>query len=282
MHKTISAIVSETNKSENKDNMGEFTIDASNYVFVTDGLNPFDSSLNSSTDVINSFHKSISRLSPDDINFLHSYMEKLYKKSKPNLLKFNNKNNEEKILGNTAILVSENEDRIIIVHSGNGAIWHIKGNFNYLTDDLLFPWNTINLLNPFLLSEKVKKFSNKQDLRCQDNKKSTPCIIELQKDKQHGDIILICTDGIYSTEQVKGGTEKGIWASKNKIYMFKIFSCLNHFFRSEKLQDKNNLEHLLKLYLKELKPFLTDDATIGVLITSAALEYQKKMNQVEF
>ncbi|HXA01722.1 MAG TPA: hypothetical protein VNW99_07025 [Cytophagaceae bacterium] len=275
MNYTIVATASETNRSQNKDNKGEFKVDSSNYIFVTDGLT---SSEDSPQTVINSFHESIARLSSPDISFLHSFMSKLYKKVKPDLLKFHNKRNVAKGLGTTAILVSESHDKIVIAYSGNGAIWHIKGNFNSFPDSFLFPWNSFHLLNSYKFSKKSKTTQNQPASDHTGNEK-TPSIIEIQKDKQYGDIILICTDGIYSTNQLKDKNAKGIWISRNRIYMLKILSCLNHFFHSNKLRDSNALKGILKLYMQELKPFLTDDATIGILITSAAIKWQDKAKQ---
>jgi serine/threonine protein phosphatase PrpC len=276
MHYTIVATASETNKSKNQDNNGEFKVDSSNYVFVTDGLNSIGNPQHASHAVIDSFHESIARLAPQDINFLHSYMGKLYQKTRQGTLRSSHKKNAEKILGNTAILVCEKPDKIIIAHSGNGAIWHIKGNFNSFPDSFSFPWNAFNLLNPYKSSGKAKAVTIQPDSDNTNSGEYTPTIIEIQKNKEYGDIILICTDGIYSTNQLKDKNEKGVWTTKNKIYIFKIFSYLNHFFHSNKLQDSNALKEMLKLYLQELKPFLEDDATIGILITSAAIECQDK------
>jgi PPM family protein phosphatase len=278
MYNTITVTASETNKSENQDGKGEFEVDSSNYVFVTDGLNSSVYSPEDSQNIVNSFHRSIARLAPQDIKFLHSCLNKFYNKAKQGSVRFDKKEQAEKTLATTSILVTEIEDRIIIAYTGNGAVWHIKGNFNSLPDSFLFPWNAFHLLNQYKFSGKAGRNQYQSGLNNDNDEENSPSIIEIQKDKQYGDIILICTDGIYSTNHLKGKNEKGIWIRKNKIFILKIFSYLNHFFHSGKSQDKDTLKEILKLYLQELKPFLVDDATIGVLITSDAIGWQNKAN----
>lgn len=270
MYNTISAAVSETNKFQNHDKKGEFKVDSSNYVFVADGQNSSECSKTILQLNAESFYEIILRLGPLDINFLHSYMNQLYKDQKSDLLRFYNKKKCTEVSANTAILVSEKDDKIIIAYSGNGAIWHFKGDFNSFPDSSLFSWDALNLLNSCNFSQKTKTAQTGNDLE------TIPSFIEIQKDKQYGDIILICTDGIYSSDLSKNKQEKGVWLRKNKIHMLKFFSYLNHFFHSNRLLNSNTLKKILKLYMQELKPFLTDDATIGILVTAGALEYQGK------
>ncbi len=60
--------------------------------------------------------------------------------------------------------------------------------------------------------------------------------------------------------------------------MLKFFEYLKHFFKTNTHYSKESLEETLKLYLEELKPTLDDDATIGIIITKEALNYQNQIN----
>jgi hypothetical protein len=60
--------------------------------------------------------------------------------------------------------------------------------------------------------------------------------------------------------------------------MLKFFEYLKHFFKSNQLYNKESIEQIINLYLEELKPTFDDDATIGILATTEALNYQNQIN----
>ena len=102
--------------------------------------------------------------------------------------------------------------------------------------------------------------------------------IELEKDNEYGDIIMICTDGIYSGDQLKAGkNDKGTWV-KYEPSMLKFFENISRFFKNNQLYNRESIEHILNQYLDEIKPMLDDDATIGILITQKTLNYQNEIN----
>ena len=113
-----------------------------------------------------------------------------------------------------------------------------------------------------------------------------PTVIQIDKDDVFfGDIVLICTDGIYSFDQVPIGKLKdgSVWISGEKT-MSLFYESLNQYFENnyDNLTDES-LQIATQAYLEQLKngQVIDDDATIGILITSKALIYQKKyQNQV--
>jgi hypothetical protein len=60
--------------------------------------------------------------------------------------------------------------------------------------------------------------------------------------------------------------------------MLKFFEYLKDFFKVNQYYGKEFIEQMLKNYLEEIKPTLDDDATIGILITKEALNYQNEIN----
>ncbi|MCX6294839.1 MAG: PP2C family serine/threonine-protein phosphatase, partial [Bacteroidetes bacterium] len=206
----------------------------------------------------------------------------MYQQAKTELVNFSKevlKDKEEiseDLFGTTAITVFETENKIFIAYVGNGAIWHIRGSYSVFTSPYLFPWNAINLLNPHTLPENGKEalyrlFTDKNDFN-----ECIPTVIEISKDEEFGDIILICTDGISSADQAKAGkNEKGIYV-KYESSILKFYEYLSAFFKSPESYSQKDLSGTLNKYLEELKPTFDDDATIGVLITKEALNYQSK------
>ncbi len=60
--------------------------------------------------------------------------------------------------------------------------------------------------------------------------------------------------------------------------MLKFFEYLNHYFKINQLYNKESILQTMNMYLEELKPTFDDDATIGILITTKALNYQNQIN----
>jgi hypothetical protein len=185
---------------------------------------------------------------------------------------------DENLFGTTLISVIETDDKIKISYVGNGAIWHIRGNFNEFPSSYLFPWNAINILNPHTIPENGKEVLYRLISNNEDFTECIPSVIELEKDNEYGDIIMICTDGIYSVDQIKAGkNEKGTWV-KYEPSMLKFFENISRFFVNIKLYNKEGIEQILKQYLEEIKLMLDDDATIGILISQKTLNYQNEIN----
>ena len=280
---SVFATATITNKRENQDSKGIISKEMFNAVLVADGLGSYKYAQKASNSVIESFLKELKNL--EDISSLD--FESVFKIAKEELVKLSkimttkDESETDNLFGTTAIALVETKKSIKIGYVGNGAIWHIRGNFNEFPAVYSFPWNAVNFLNPHSISENGKEalyrlISDYKD----DYRESVPSVIEIKKDLQQGDILMICTDGIFSEDQRKmfNHKEKGALVQYEKT-MKKFFDYLKQFFEQNCEYTNENLETALNSYLSEMKPSLDDDATLGVLITQCALDYQNKKNK---
>ena len=284
---SIIAHATETKKAENQDDGGCFSGTNFNALFIADGLGSYKYAKKSSEVVINFF-----KAKADEFNSSEQpqnsipIFNSVFQGAKQKLIDYANENfteeekKEDNLLGTTAISIFETKDKIKISYTGNGAVFHIRANFNEFPEFYLFPWNAINLLNPHTIPEKGKEALYKLISNSSDFDECIPSIIEIEKDKSMGEIIMICTDGVFSPDQVKAGkNDKGIWVKyENSITEF--FKHINHFFKTVQDYNSENLLEILKLYLSQIKPTLDDDATLAVLITNEALNYQRQKHTV--
>jgi serine/threonine protein phosphatase PrpC len=281
---SVIATATITNKTENQDCKGQYECDSFKAVFVADGLGTFKYAKQSSERVIDFFKAQAIGFKDGAIENPRPDFIEVFKKAKEKLIDFANENigqeekNEQNLYGTTVVTLFETEEKIVVAYVGNGAIWHIRGNFNEFPETYTFPWNALNYLNPHTIPENGKEALYRLISNSDDFSECIPTILELRKDKSIGDIFMICTDGIYSADQLKAGkNEKGVWV-KYELAILKFFECLKHFFKNNYLYDKESLEQIINLYLEELKSTFDDDATIGVLLTKDALNYQNKIN----
>lgn len=280
---SVIATATITNKSENQDCKGKFECENFNAMFVADGLGTFKYAKQSSERVIDFFKTQASDLKSVGKNPKPNFVE-AFKQAKEKLTAFANENineedkNEQNLFGTTAITVFETEEKVSVAYVGNGAIWHIRGNFNDFPDAYLFPWNAVNYLNPHTIPENGKEALYRLISNSADFSECIPTVFEIAKDKSVGDIFMICTDGIYSADQLKAGkNDKGVWV-RYEPAMLKFFEYLKHFFKNNQLYNKESIEQTINQYLEELKPTFDDDATIGILITTEVLNYQNQIN----
>lgn len=183
--------------------------------------------------------------------------------------------------GTTLIVSLEDDERVKLAYVGDGAIWHIRGNFNYFHVAQLLPWNALNYLNPHSVQNSqgipvVYRLISISD----DESETVPTILEIVKDNlSYGDIFMICTDGIYSFNQVciaRHSKDGSIWVSGEKT-MSLFYQHLSQYFAANYDLTDNSLAEAMHKYLNTLneQKILDDDATIGVIITAKAIEYQK-------
>lgn len=199
------------------------------------------------------------------------------------------KKNDVNDVGNTTLLLAniDSINSIQIGYVGNGCIFHIRGNFVELTNqnNLLFPWCAMNYLNPHSKESKEGKealyryISNEMDKE----KNAIPDIMQFSQDEDFGDVIIMATDGVFSNDQVIfGNNSSGVWQKVEKK-LTEIFAIVKDFLtHSEKLN--NNKESLEKEILNKLEEWrknneIDDDASIGILITKQAIEYNIALNQ---
>ncbi|GHT28136.1 hypothetical protein AGMMS49574_01840 [Bacteroidia bacterium] len=274
-NKSIIATATITNKSVNQDSKREISTSLINAVLVADGLGSYKYAEQSSILAIEAMQK---QLEVEDVDYLD--FNKLFRISQESLIELAKQVKREEnygsdnLFGTTLIVLVETEKKIKIAYVGNGAIWHIRGNFDEFSSIYSFPWSAVNLLNPHTVEERGKEALYRLiSDRNTDCNEYIPSIIEIEKDSYQGDIFMICSDGIYSEDQrIFGRNSTGVWV-KYDSSMRIFFEHLKCFFEkidysSEKLHDA------LIQYLKEIKTDLDDDATLGVLITKSTLEYQ--------
>jgi serine/threonine protein phosphatase PrpC len=183
--------------------------------------------------------------------------------------------------GTTAICAVETSRHLIVGYAGNGGVFHIRGNFNAFSPAQILPWNGVNYLNPHsrpvngknVLYKLISPHRSSDDVR--------PTIITLTKDdSRYGDIVLCCTDGIYSYDQVDVGRDdrQRVWVSGEET-MERFYESLRRFFDDE--TSDASLTDALDQYLRGLNEagLVTDDCSVGVLITQKATSYQHQLRE---
>lgn len=179
--------------------------------------------------------------------------------------------------GTTLLVGLEAGAELVAAYAGNGAVWHLRGNFDAFTDAGL-PWNAVNLLNP----HTVQRHGREVLYTLVDAAQSCPpmpTVVSVRKDSTMGDILLLCTDGIYSADQVTHGTDGagGQWVSA-EAPMVACFRALRDLFAAWDGQAELPLDDALQACLDGLRTrgMLEDDATVGVIVTADALRYQRR------
>jgi PPM family protein phosphatase len=279
---SILATHSITNKTENQDAQGVFESKEFNSVYVADGLGSFKYAQAASGTVVDSFHETDkNHSSARQLNF---DFKDIFLKAKQKVIElsqteqYKNEKGEQNLFGTTAIKLCESAHHLSVAYVGNGAIWHFRPNFTEFPPNYYFPWCIINYLNPHTIPENGKEALYRLISEGEDSDESIPSVMEIHKDGFLGDIVVICTDGLHSADQVRmGKNEKGVWTKMNEL-VCKLYECLAHFFRSSQLYSSETLKQELVLYMEVIKKDIADDVTIGILITAEALNYQAKVN----
>ncbi len=249
-------------------------------IVVADGLGSFEYAKEASNFVCQNIKSLI-----EDIEDIQQFeIESIIKETKNQLVEYALSQNieiREQVLGTTAIIVLHhnspivNKDMFKIAYLGNGAIWHLRGNFNHFDEGQLLPWNATNYLNPHSIQQDGKEALYKLFSLSTDENAAIPTVLSLRVDERFGDIIMICTDGVYSYDQVQVGKDNvgKTWIS-GETAMTLFYQELDKFFK----EGEEDLTKRLEMYLLRLKEMegLDDDATIAVMITPSVLNYQKR------
>ncbi len=190
---------------------------------------------------------------------------------------------ENRSFGTTLITVIEEETQFRIGYLGNGAIIHIRSDFMlFETPPYIIPWSHSNYLNPHSIPVQGKESLTRYFALPNTLDKVRPTALTIEKDNiGEGDILVICTDGIYSQDQegiAKDGNGE-LWREERKSLKL-LYDCLRSFI-SEGNHTSEHLEMKLQEYLEELKvtPMeMDDDCSIAVIITDQALKAQEERN----
>ena len=182
--------------------------------------------------------------------------------------------------GSTLLFVGDDGvGKLRLAWLGNGALLHMRGNFNQFQSGDLPPWSALNYLNPHTI-ENVQGKESLYRLVSADEapERIHPSITEITRDDEFfGDIVIACTDGILSNDQIPYGrlADGSLWAKCETPYL-KLFRCLSEFFAREQTPRSSSLESALQAFLNKLRGdnVLDDDASVGVLVTARALAVQ--------
>jgi PPM family protein phosphatase len=287
--KSICSIASLTNKSENQDCSSIFHNSklGINGLAIADGIGSFKNAKEASEFAVNFIKFAIEELnSLEDLNF-----EFLFKRTKERMIEVfcSDTENTTETYGTTLLVILEyelnNYHQIKFAYVGNGSIWHLRGNFNHFNESQLLPWNSINYLNPHSIQQDGKDALYKLISVSPKFEEAIPTVFNLRSDENFGDIFMVCTDGIYSYDQIQIGKDNigKTWIS-GETSMALFYSYLNKYFKIQDAQDSGELTQVLEDYLKRLNETeeLDDDATLGVLILPKVFEYQNKVRNANY
>jgi serine/threonine protein phosphatase PrpC len=185
--------------------------------------------------------------------------------------------NLDEAFGTTLLCGLDLPDRFVMAYVGNGAMIHLRANFIEFPPTRLLPWSATNCLNPHASpDQRLYKWLGPRTCPTQ----STPTIVEIAKDNLvSGDILIVCSDGIYSLDHAQVGWAQVSLDVPRKRFVDTesvaiLYEHLRAFVAGAPLTSEA-LHECLDNYLMELdaRKELSDDCTVGVIVTAAALRY---------
>lgn len=291
-HKTTSLLVTstKTTKPKNQDYCDKYDGKYISAVAIADGLGSSIDAHEASKIVVENFLKNIEesdikgteliKLDTKDITeFWQKIVTKLTDFYKEHEEQYKDKQN---ILQTTLITVVELDDRYLISYTGNGSILYIRGDF----------WSFWNKRWPWCISDLMTGHSiigeNGREVLYgylgPDRKDTSDIkILNINKDKRFGDILILTTDGISSSDQNKVGREDctdKLWAEINPHIEKLINKYFMDYFKNVIDEENDREEMLKKMIVKFLEEeTFEDDATIGIIMSRKAIEYYLKNNK---
>ena len=186
--------------------------------------------------------------------------------------------NADNGFGTTLLCAVEVDGQILAGYTGNGALIHIRGNFNDFPTSKLAPWSAMNYLNPHSLFRHGRNVLFHIVSPFIHPARYTELSFS-KDDLAFGDLVLLCTDGLCSYDQASMGRDldQGLTWIQYEPRLLMLLERLNSFLRGGDYTD-DALQQTLEEYLNELveKSMIEDDCTLAVLISARALEYQSK------
>jgi serine/threonine protein phosphatase PrpC len=259
-----------SSKKNNEDAFVNLSVNGLNLFAVADGLGSYTAAADASHYAIDFIEKNADKITTNSIALSQLFQEianGLHQLAKDDKYAGLDRDN---LLGTTLIVGVETDSEITFAYLGNGAIVHVRGTISEFPTRNA-PWYAVNLLNPHTEPQKGKEALYKllSDDECVNVK---PTVVSVSKDNSLGDAFFICTDGIYSQDQIERfRTELGL-LTKFDEHLLALYAML------KKLQSSNN-ENRVEELKTEIDMFLEsnkfdDDATLAILITSHF--YKKK------
>lgn len=207
-------------------------------------------------------------INPELLNDSFQYV---YHSLKENPEFSNYEDDKKQAFGTTLLVGIELEEKYVFAYVGNGSIWYIRNGFQNFSPNFYFPWSAVQLLNPHTVEKDGKEALYKYfALELFDENQIIPSILEISKDKQRGEIIILSTDGLYSIDQIKVGKDKNqnVWIEADKK-MIMLMDRLKFIAKVDNINEKTNkLDKFFEDYCTELKEqkLIDDDITFGIFL----------------
>ncbi|MBD0321292.1 MAG: protein phosphatase 2C domain-containing protein [Gemmatimonadetes bacterium] len=151
----------------------------------------------------------------------------------------------------TLLVAVDTGEELAAAYAGDGAIWHMRGN---LDDPSPNPGSAVNLLGAHGKLRDVVDAAREAP--------PVPTVVTVSKDARFGDILILCTGGIYSADPVRHG----------------IHQALRDLFAAWDGVGELPLKPALEACLAGLRTrgIVEADATLGVLVTAEALRHHRR------
>lgn len=187
--------------------------------------------------------------------------------------------NQHQSYGTTLLIAAETSQSLIAAYAGNGGVFHIRGDFADWGEHLPLPWSFTNYLNPHTVCEQGREALVRYVGAFAEPWQAEPTVVNLRKDRRVGDLLLICTDGIFSSDQVRCGDpgDGSAWAEVPEP-LIALHRTLRSCFATGNLVTEEAIQTAMDAMLSNLRDrqVLDDDATLGLIVTGEALAYQRR------
>jgi PPM family protein phosphatase len=187
----------------------------------------------------------------------------------------------ESSYASTLLVATDTPSAVGIAYAGNGAIFHLPGDFTCFGNKLALPWTFSNLLRPHSTLNIQGKAALTRHFDAS-GETVEPTTLWIRKDAQVGDIVVLCTDGIFSTDQVPvGDPGDGTRWQEIPYTLLRLHETLRETFGDPAPLTSKRLHDALQTLLDRLRAEkeLDDDATLGILVTEQAAHFHARQGQ---
>ncbi len=172
------------------------------------------------------------------------------------------------VLETTLLTALDIEDRYIVSYVGNGSVFYVRGDFDAFRKR--WPWAVVNLAaGQAVLNADTGKDELQYVLAPQRAKRPQPVVVEHSKNVDHGEAILLCTDGISSPEQARVGydSDHRLWTEINPHLIDLVQGRLTEFLASLAISSNPAGDLLITLDRFLAERSFDDDASIGIILS---------------
>lgn len=179
--------------------------------------------------------------------------------------------------GTTLLAAVERPEALLVAYVGNGSIFHIRGDFADWGAGRALPWSFANCLNPHSVCENGREALCRYLSASGDPDQAEPTALLLRKDRRCGDLLLLCTDGVFSSDQVRHGNpgDGSVWGEV-PAPLLAVHAALRAAWDAPGDLTAGGLGRAMEGCLSDLRAqgALEDDATLGLLVTGRARAYR--------